>query len=265
MILLLNALWSVVVSLVAAYLFWLLSFYISRTKVRFSKYIVKSSDSGERYRYQVKFINIGNRDLLEVICMVRLTVPDKKSNKNWYMKLGHYDMRPVLCGKKWQLKNSSKRSAWLLPIKMTDIVYKDFEKGDYPEYIQTAAREKMLTIEDVLKEYYPRAKIIIYVFGYDSVTGARRMFQSKPYTYEDIVKGKFYEHKDIKQKFMEYKKYVDHVLGIITDPPERGEETAKRDLKRNAPNRVLVTRRSRRKSFRHNKSRRKTRFRHENR
>lgn len=204
---------SILCSVVASFVFWILTFHISRTKVKFAECIEKSPDIygvPDQYRYRMKLVNIGSRDLLEVTCIVRLIVQGKHTNNNSYIKLGNYDVLPVLVGKRWQNKNPAGRCAWVLPIQMTSTAYRDFTKKFYPEQIQTAAKQQTLTIGDVLKEFYPKATIVIYVFGYDAVTGARRMFQSKSYSYADIVEGKYNGQKYFKR----YDDYVNHMLEI---------------------------------------------------
>lgn len=226
-----GVLFNVFCSVVASFVFWILTFRISRTKVKFAEHIEKSPDvydDPDRYRYRIKLVNIGDRDLLEVTCLVRLIVHGKHTNNNSYIRAGNYDTRPILLGRKWQKKNPEGRFAWMLPIQMTDTAYKDFTKKFYPEHIRAAANQRTLTVEDVLKEFNPKATIIIYLFGYDAVTGARRMFQSKSYSYADIVEGRYNRRKSFKR----YNDYIDHLLGISprqVDPPESNEAAVKEE------------------------------------
>lgn len=223
---------SILCSVIASFMFWIFTFLISGTKVKFAEHIEKSPDiygMPDRYRYRMKFVNAGRRDLLEVTCIVRLIVKGEYTNNNSYIKLGNYDVLPVLVGNKWRNKNSVERCAWMLPIEMTDAAYRGFTKEVYPEHIQTAAKDKTLTIGDVLKEFNPNSIIIIYIFGYDAVTGARRKFQSKPYSYTDIIAGKY----NTPEQFKPYKDYIRHTLEI-TPQNFSSMDNKEADIKKNS-------------------------------
>ena len=71
---------SILVSLVASTIFWLLTFKIKRVHITFSKFITKSLNTGEyigKNRYRIKFINSGSNDLTEVQFIVRLAIKEK--------------------------------------------------------------------------------------------------------------------------------------------------------------------------------------------
>lgn len=89
----------------------------------------------------------------------------------------------------------------------TDIAYKEFAKEDYKEEIRKKAREKTLTIDDIF-EAYSNARIVIYVFGNDSVTGARRNFRSPMYCRDDIVEGEFHSFYKMPDSFKKLSRSV---------------------------------------------------------
>ena len=205
-------------SLVASVVFWVFTFWYSPTKIRFSSQIEKSTDSYDKShkRYRIKLLNIGRRDLLEVTYIVRLSISTETSSgeqttNNTYLGLGYSDVPPVFHGKKWQNINKGKNAAWILPLLMIDSTYSEFSKRFYPENIQKAAKDKSLTLDDVFQEFKDRIGITIYAFGFDAITGARKMFQSKWYSTKDIKQGTFNKPSD---QIKSYNDYVDHILTV---------------------------------------------------
>ena len=205
---------SILCSVIASFVFWILTFRISRTKLQFSECIEKSPDvlnrEKDQYRYRVKLINVKNTNLIDVSFIVRLTVHRKKINNNTFLQLGYPTSLPVLYGKKWQMKNPDSSASWIVQLKMTDSAYEEFSKSFYPCAIRKKADERTLSLTDIFEELGNTVGITIYAFGYDAVTGARRQFQSKEYRNSNIVKGRFRSS----HRFKRYKDYISYILEI---------------------------------------------------
>ena len=71
---------NIVLSITASFIFWLLTFKISFTKIIFSKSLAQTQDSriypGKVCGYRVRFANIGYRDLFELTMLVKLVIAD---------------------------------------------------------------------------------------------------------------------------------------------------------------------------------------------
>ena len=92
---------------------------------------------------------------------------------------------------------------------MTDSVFRLFSKNIFPSNIVDLAKSKQLTFDDIFSEFGDRAYLTIYAFGYDSVTGARKIFVSKRYTITDIVYGSF------RRSSNHFNKYNDYIYDIL--------------------------------------------------
>ena len=65
-----------------------------------------------------------------------------------------------------------------------------FQRKAYPEEVRQKFQEKSLLLEDVLLLGHD-TKLRVVVFGYDSFSGARRIFESRLYGLNDIKEGRF--------------------------------------------------------------------------
>lgn len=186
---------AIICSVIASYLFWLFSFKATNVKLIFAYQIErsKSTQAGTNSRYRLKIINVGKRDLLELNIIAKLSIQRNKIKNNCYLRLGHQEIIPILYGKKHQneINNKNKGFAWTLQFHLTDDFLQEFSKTIYPETIRSAAALEQLTLDDIFAEFGKKARITIYAFGYDAVTGARKMFVSSSYTINDIWIGKY--------------------------------------------------------------------------
>lgn len=60
----------------------------------------------------------------------------------------------------------------------------------FPKALHKKAKDKQLTLEDLLS-LGSRAKLEMFVSGYDEFSGAWKVFSSKEYLLEDIINGRF--------------------------------------------------------------------------
>ncbi len=207
---------GVTCSLAASVVFWYLTYRYSFTKIKFSDCIEKSVDAYDKkqYRYRIRLINIGRRDLLEVTYTVRLSIKRGSNTNNTYLGLGYSCTPPILHGRKWQNKYKIQEASWKFPLQMTDSTYEEFSKRFYTKEIREAAQNKTLTLDKIFSTYKERIEIIIYACGYDAFTGRRIMFNSKKYSVSDIQCGVFNKSKEYKK----YTDYVNHILSISSPP-----------------------------------------------
>lgn len=187
---------GVFASLIASVVFWLLSYYYTGTNIVFSPKIEKSSGMGNRagkYRYRIRFRNIGHRDFFEVSMMVKLT----SGNDYTFLGIGNNDnILPNIAGQKSAKKGM--KSIHTLTIFPNATTMREFTKKKYPEEIIRKSDKGELCLEDIINlnnEFI----IEIYVFGNDALTGVRKHYH-KSYTYNDIIEGKFITYKYQHQK-----------------------------------------------------------------
>lgn len=205
----------IVCSILAAFFFWIFTFQYSPTNVEISNYLVKSHTKNGIH-YKIKLINTGRRDLIDVTYVVRLGIkldPSDLQRTNYYLRVGTRSMTPILCGKKYQLKNPEADCSWTLSLQLPDILKQDFQSYEYPDIIRQKAENNTLTLDDLITTYLGTLNIDIFVFGCDAVTGARKMFQSMGYEASDIVEGRFDTIKN--EKYVDgYKAYIKKILSV---------------------------------------------------
>lgn len=217
-----TVIWSILTSILASYLFWLYSFKLSRTNIHFSGVIERSKSTGEDsgiHRYRVKIINSGARDLIDISFLVKLSIKQKndKGANYTFLGCGNDNQIPILLGKKSQKKLSGTSCATKLTLFPTQTTLNEYKKTFYRKDIQRKANDGTLSLDDILDAYGHSCKIIIYAFGSDSVTGARKMFVSPTYTMENIKSGLFLVAQPIKTyriPFLGYRQYINDSLAF---------------------------------------------------
>jgi len=214
---------GIVSSFGVSFLLWLLTFKHSRTKVEFSKNIEKSkavrNDHGA-FRYRIRFINSGSRDLTEVVLLVVITIKGLREklgedrDPSTYLGLGDGNKLPILRGKgyQYQHKVDISRTLTLFPISETFI---EFQKDYYDEQLQERAKDKNLHLDDIFERYGKDVELTFFVYGNDAVTGARKMFQSQIYTYDDIVTGRYHGAVKLPKRKWYHRKYRDYVKNTL--------------------------------------------------
>lgn len=206
---------GVLSSLVASFVFWFLTFRFSGVKVKFSECIEKShsigGDSG-KFRYMIRILNIGNRNLYEVSLYAKVTVKIRDVIYYTYVEVVEENQIPVLRGRKDQIANPKKRYGQKLTLRITETSREEFKKKVYPKKIQAKAFSGELSIDDIF-ECLPLANIQIFLFGNDAITGRRCGFFSPKYTKEKIAYGKFTKGKPF-EGFRRYREYVNYMFAI---------------------------------------------------
>ena len=93
-----NIVLPIVLSLLTAFVFWLLSVYWSPTNVCFSKAIERSRNPGGypgNFRYRIKLSNTGTRDLIEVRFVVKLSIKKETATNYTYLAVGKAENREL--------------------------------------------------------------------------------------------------------------------------------------------------------------------------
>jgi hypothetical protein len=207
------------------------------TKIEFSPFMQKKEENGEhqgKYMYRVKIINSKWNDLNEVSFLVKLSLKIENGINYTYLGMGKGNMLGVLRGKKYQLSNNTKRTSHVLSIYLTKNAFQEFRKSIYTDFIINKANKETLVLEDILHEYGSIATITVFIFGNDSLTGARKMF-SKSYVLNNIKEGTYNTQElPVKRKGYrrEIKKALDmKVIALVeNEEKETGcEETSVKD------------------------------------
>ena len=194
---------SICLSIIASFIFWVLTFKISFTKVIFSKNLVKSDFSIDRihksYGYRFRIANIGYRDLIELNIVAKLLIKNDKSKHICFLdisNLGEQYFVTSLAGFKSRRK---RKESFLLTLTLypSESMQHELTKKMYPKKIRKRAKKGKVKFQDIFRRYENNVIIKIYVYGNDAVTGARKMFVSKEYTMYDIEEGDFYKLKEI--------------------------------------------------------------------
>ena len=173
-------------SILASFIFWVLTFKWSPTDVLFSDKLEKSnstSDLGD-YRFRFRIANYGRRDLLDVVIKAKIIISLSKIN-NTFLTVGNDGYIPLLKGRKYNQVYSH-----ILSIYIGDAAIREYKKSFYKNSIKEKALSGDLTLDDILEVYGDKVQIQLFIFGSDSLTGARRCF-SKVYTRIDIAHGIF--------------------------------------------------------------------------
>lgn len=203
-----DILFNIAISILSSAIFWLLTFVITRTKVIFAEVIeqsmVESCPDGDPM-YRIRIMNIGKRNLLEIDYCAKIRIlndPAIGTYTTFYLNLENDVTRPLMYGRGQSQKNRRQKkntkenyySSGIFRIVMNEGLRQSLLLSPYiPAAIRREAENGTLTLDDMLKECGEDMEITFYVRGTDSVTGARKVFESHEYTVRDIKPGK-YQH-----------------------------------------------------------------------
>jgi len=206
----LSILFGVISSLVASFIFWFLTFRYSRVNVEFSKAIRKinyvNASANNKYRYAIKFANLGKRSLLEVSIVARLYM--NRYNSFTYLSVGGNNSLPILYGNNYRKKNKMTFIGDILGVWIGDVALSEFKRPFYPQKIKNKAKNNSLNLEDLFNELGDDVKLNFYVYGNEEFTGARRVFISANFSKDDIQFVRFGDALDF-DPHEKYKAYID--------------------------------------------------------
>lgn len=186
----LNVLVSSLTGVAASFFGWWYTFKYLVPKIRFGECISKleTSDNASGFRYRFKFENYGRRNIIDIDVVVRLRIKGLKSDfpNNWaiiYIPTSEnnrniFIVRPITKG----------NLRYIVEIKTHDCQF--FQKTFLPQEIINKSINKTLTFEDVLKLGL-ESEFQIMLTGIDEFSGAKKFFESKVFSINDIKNGRF--------------------------------------------------------------------------
>lgn len=206
-------------SLIASLVFWYLTFKKDETALFFSDVIEESNSvKTDGYpRFRIKIANLGKADLLEISIKVKILVSLSKKNVT-YLDVGNAGFIPVL-----KRPHNKKFSTSIFTIYPGELAFGEYQKDFYDPSLREKAARHQLSIRDIFDVYDDKVKIIVYAFGNDGFTGARRVF-TKEYTKQDIRKGTYTK---ILEQNWKSKAAAAALISQITPPlanPEENEQ-----------------------------------------
>lgn len=179
---------GLIIGLITSFFSWWVIFHKIIPVIEFADFISKvPRQSGKGHSFRIKFRNSGKRAIIGVEVVARLIIKWEGS-KTWsvvYVPLSRDGERKVELPK---VVNGFSRTLTLFP----NLVPAFVANQRYPEEIRAKAKEKKLTMEDVLS-LGKESKLKIYLSGYDEFSGARKMFESSFMAAKDIKAGWFDE------------------------------------------------------------------------
>ena len=190
---------GIVSSLGISFLFWYYTFLKPKTKIKFHEKLLKSPQTNN---IGVMFRNVGKRDLMELNVVMQLGIKvyhDERSrttNEVTLFYVGNGGEVPLLRGKKAKQTDTVKTRTRAFSFQPKEPAYRELSVPMYPESIRKKAKSKTLVLNDIIlacdEENSPIEiqSMIVFVFGNESFTGARRYFV-KRYETKDIFLGRF--------------------------------------------------------------------------
>lgn len=202
-----NVVLNILLSITASFCFWLLSFKISFTKVIFANRLAKPdntlTDVRKLYGYRVRFANVGYRDLMEMTMVVKMSISEGVRDHIFFLDISDYGEQsfitflPGMITKKIKGR-SNVRTFTIYP---SESMQHELSKSKYPKEIRKMAKKGKVQFKDIFDLYGENVVIRIYIYGNDRTTGARKMFESQPYTKYNIEEGDFLGAKKIHLSF----------------------------------------------------------------
>jgi len=163
---------------------WILNYWI-KPKIKFSEDISKTLiDSTAIYRF--KFENCGKRKIVDNSLIAKLRIKGIRYKLNWeviYLPLDN-DKIPIIRPIKGESKKI--REVPRLELGLIEIKNRKF----LPQTIKQKIENDTISLEELMK-LGSESELILYVTGYDEISGAKKTFESKPYKVKDIKNGLF--------------------------------------------------------------------------
>lgn len=185
----------IILSFLASLIFWFCTFKLSFTKVIFAGKLI-SSDEIKQGGYRFKMANIGWRDLIELNVVAKLTIKDEDRTRSFFLNISESrdsGFITVLPGMRTyrRKKRSNTRTMTV------------FSSESMQERLAKEMSSEMFQLKDVFDQYGERIKIVVYVYGNDRTTSARRMFESKEYSINDLMDDAEYKFEKVEFNFFE--------------------------------------------------------------
>jgi len=182
---------STLTGVAASYFVWWLTFKYFVPKVKFADKVSRlpTDENPSGFRYRLKFENSGSRNIIDLQVLVRLRIRGIRQEhpQNWevvYLPTSSLEYKNVAIVR----PASSSGLRPVLEIKTFECDY--FQRTIFSADIRTLAQNNQLTLHQVLN-IGQEAEFQILVLGYDEFSGARKFYESKTYTINDIADGHF--------------------------------------------------------------------------
>ena len=130
--------------------------------------------------FRVKLANFGKRDAIDVTIKVRVAIYELGFKKTWFW----YDMETNAS----TVPSISRGRNRLVVLRAEETP--DFSRPLFPAEIRQKYESGTLTVEDILA-LGTKSYLRIYVFAFDSFSGARKLFSSPRYDLRCIREGVF--------------------------------------------------------------------------
>lgn len=167
--------------LLASYIVWWIIAHLIVPRVEFSNKIAKRQFGQDVTQYQIAFKNAGRRSMVDLEIVVRIGVYKFMGATGWaYHEVG----------------TNARRVPDLKPGQLSRRVVRIFDTRHPISFVDAPSRkikdelERHRTLEGILG-IEEDAAVRVHVFGYDSFSGTRKLFQSKEYRSGDISLGRF--------------------------------------------------------------------------
>lgn len=203
-----DIIFNIFISITASFVFWILTFKISFTKIVFANFLVKSdntlTNSKKAQGYRFRVANVGIRDLIEVTIVAKLIIKDFDRSHICELDISNSGTEIFVTDFPGSMSHKFKdysniKTLTLYPSKSMN---NELSKRIYPKRIQKYAKKGKIGIQDIFEEYGNNALITIYLYGNDKTTGARKMYKSPGYTINEVQEGEFLGSKKIKIPFI---------------------------------------------------------------
>ena len=177
---------GLVVGMISSFASWWVLFHWFVPEVEFSPFISKiTRKGGSGFSYRIKLKNTGLRSIIGVEIYARLWI-DWHGNGNW---IGLYLPFSGEGDKKYDIPVFKRRANRILSFFINAVPA--FQTNiKYPEPFRQKAKDRVICMEDVLclgKDAY----IQVFVSGFDSFSGARRVYESRKFRKSDIYPNLF--------------------------------------------------------------------------
>ena len=163
---------------------WVLNHWI-KPKIKFSNDISKLTENDKAF-YRFKFENNGRRRILDSLIVAKLRIKGLKYPNNWeiiHLPLDN-DCIPII--KSIKKTGKKLRVVPRLELGLIDTKYFRYLSIDIQDKIQNDT----IKLEELMKLGHD-AELVLFVTGYDEISGARKTFESIPYKIRNVKSGRF--------------------------------------------------------------------------
>jgi len=173
-----------ILGVMASFVTWYILSHHVIPKIEFfpNIYKEKNDENPSGFRYLIRFKNLGSRDIIDLDIMAKLRIHGIYDFKKWAWKAIYIPIDDNKIPKINSHKKSPKRTA----VQLCVFNISDEAKMSLPDELQEQCNMKTILLEDLFK-LGDKAELKLFLFGYDTFSGTRKLFESKVYTSKDII------------------------------------------------------------------------------